>query len=314
MGDLLTAFYSTVAACGWARSLLYAGRVISWRPILAAVFAATWCTSCAGHLVSSSVKFDNVTPRTPEQIVATLVRPPGEGPFPAVVQLHGCGGLEAQSYRWARWFAHHGYVALVVDSFGPRHVRADCRSGEDEPPITARLDDAFGALRYLQSLPYIERDRVAAIGWSQGGVYAIAVINGPSLARARERGVELPAVGFAAGIGIYPGGCFSLVNEQVIRPLLLLIGGADDWTPAAKCEEMVNAMKSRGADATIVIYPGAYHYFDVKGQRFEVLADVENDTKPGGHGATVSYQAEAAVDAHRQVESFLARHLKRSAR
>jgi dienelactone hydrolase len=80
------------------------------------------------------------------------------------------------------------------------------------------VDDAFGALRYLQSLPYVQADRVAAIGWSQGGVYAMAAINGPSLERAKERGVDLPAVGFAAAIGVYPGGCFSLVKEQVIQP------------------------------------------------------------------------------------------------
>jgi dienelactone hydrolase len=250
-----------------------------------------------------------VTPSAPQEIVATLVRPAGAGPFPAVVQLHGCEGLKAQSYRWARWLAGHGYVALVVDSFGPRTVNGDCRSGADEPPITARLDDAFGGLRYLQSQPFVVRDRIAAIGWSQGGAYAMAVINRPSLDRARKRGVELPPVGFAAGIGIYPGGCFSLVTEQVIRPLLVLIGGADDWTPAEKCAEMVTAMKSRGADAAIVIYPGAYHYFDMEGQRLEVLAEVENDAKPGGFGATVSYQPEAAADAYRQVQAFLARHL-----
>jgi dienelactone hydrolase len=258
------------------------------------------------------VKFANVTPGSPQEIVGTLVRPPGAGPFPAVVQLHGCGGLEAQSYRWASWFADHGYVALVVDSFGPRRVKGDCRSGDDEPPITARFDDAFGALRYLQSISDVQGERVAAIGWSQGGVYAISVINGPSLERARKRGVQLPAVGFAAGIGIYPGGCFSLVKEQVVRPLLVLIGDVDDWTPAAKCAEMVEAMKSRGADARIVIYPGAYHYFDVEGQRPEVLTDVDNDAKPGGHGATVAYQAQAAADAHRQVETFLAAQLKRT--
>jgi dienelactone hydrolase len=37
---------------------------------------------------------------------------------------------------------------------------------------------------------------------------------------------------------------------------------------------------------------------------------VENDNRPGGFGATVSYQAEAAADARRRVEEFLARHLK----
>jgi len=273
--------------------------------VLIALLAA-----CAGPAGQQAIRFTNVTPGAPMTIDATLVRPSGPGPFPAIVQLHGCGGLEAQSYRWARWFADHGYVALVVDSFGPRKLKGDCRSGPDEPPVTARFDDAFGALRYLQSLPDVKADRIAAIGWSQGGVYAMSVINGPSLERARQRGVALPATGFAAGIGVYPGGCFSLVKEQVIRPLLVLIGEADDWTPAATCREMVEAMRSRGSDAHIVTYPGAYHYFDVEGQRREVLAEVENDNRPGGHGATVSYQAEAAADAHRQIEQFLAKYLR----
>ncbi len=145
--------------------------------------AATLLAGCAAQ--TRIVRFPSVTPGAPVTITATLVRPAGPGPFPAVVQLHGCAGIEAQSFRWARWLAERGYVALVVDSFGPRGLKGDCRSGPDDPPITARFDDAFGALRYLQSLPEIRADRVAAIGWSQGGVYAMAAINGPSLERAR---------------------------------------------------------------------------------------------------------------------------------
>ncbi len=274
-------------------------------PLLAVLAAG-----CATARVGLPVRFDNVTPGAPLAIDATLVLPEGSGPFPAVVQLHGCAGVEAQSFRWARWFADHGYAALVVDSFRPRGIKGDCRTGPDEPPITARFDDAVGALRYLQGRPDIRGDRVAAIGWSQGGVYAIAVINGPSLERARRRGVALPSVGFAASVGVYPGGCFSLVKERVIRPLLVLIGAADDWTPAATCREMVEAMRARGADATIVTYPGAYHYFDVEGQPREFLSEVENDNRPGGYGATVAYQAEAAADAHRRIAEFLARHLR----
>lgn len=272
-------------------------------------------SACAGReVVTAPVRFPNLTPEAALTIEATLVRPRGEGPFPAVVQLHGCAGVEPQSYRWARWFADHGYAALVVDSFGPRRVKGDCRTGPDEPPITARFDDAFGALRYLQAQPFVRGDRVAAIGWSQGGVYAMSVVNGPSLTRAVERGVRLPAIGFAAAIGVYPGGCKSLTGERAVRPLLVLIGGADDWTPAAVCRQMVEAMRSRGSDVSIVVYPGAYHYFDVEGLKQTVLADVENELKPGGYGATVSYQATADVDAHRQVEAFLARHLAPPAR
>jgi dienelactone hydrolase len=283
--------------------------------IAAVVVAATLLAGCAALTARQAVRFPNATPGTPAAIEAALIRPAGPGPFPAVVQLHGCGGLDAQSFRWARWLAERGYVALVVDSFGPRRLEGDCRSGPDDPPITARFDDAFGALRYLQSRTDVRADRVAVIGWSQGGVYAMAVINGPSLERARRRGVALPTIesttgGFAAGIGVYPGGCSSLVEEQVVRPLLVLIGEADDWTPAATCREMVEAMRGRGADATIVTYPGAYHYFDVEGQRLEVLAHLENDNRPAGSGATVSYHAEAAADARARIEAFLARHLK----
>ncbi|MGH7414573.1 MAG: dienelactone hydrolase family protein [Candidatus Rokuibacteriota bacterium] len=277
--------------------------------IAAAVIATTLLAACAGITGRDTVRFPNVTPRAPLPIAATLVRPAGPGPFPAVVQLHGCAGVEAQSFRWARWMADRGYVALVVDSFGPRGMAGDCRSRPDDPPIAARFDDAFGALSYLQSLAYVRSDRVAAIGWSQGGVYAMAAINGPSLERARRRGVALPATGFAAGVAVYPGGCSSLVKEQVVRPLLVLIGLADDWTPAAECRQMVQAMRGRGADATIVTYPGAHHYFDVEGQRRQVLAEVENDNRAGGFGATVAYQAEAAADARRRISDFLARHL-----
>ena len=278
--------------------------------VLAALVLAGLLGGCAG-----GVTFQSVTPGALEEITATLSAPPGRGPFPAVVLLHGCGGPSPQLARWAGWLAARGYVALVVDSFGPRKVQGDCLpETPDDIPVTARFDDAMGALGWLQSQPFVRADRVAALGFSQGGVYAMAVINGPSLERAQKRGVRLPAPGFAAAVGVYPGGCSSLVKQLVVRPLLVLIGGADDWTPAADCAEMVNAMKGRGADAAIVIYPGAYHYFDVEGQRLEVLADVENDTKPGGFGATVSYQPEAAAGAYRQVQAFLARHLTRTPR
>jgi len=109
---------------------------------------------------------------------------------------------------------------------------------------------------------------------------------------------------------LYPGGCYSLVDERVVRPLLLLIGDADDWTLASECDQMVMAMRGRGADATIVRYPGAVHYFDVVGQPRVVLPEVENRNRPGGCcGATVGYDADADADARRRVEGFFGVHL-----
>lgn len=261
---------------------------------------------CAG-----SIPFENATPKTPVRVEGRLVKPDGPGPFPALVLLHGCHGVSPHIYAWARWLAARGYVAFVVDSYGPRKEPADCK---DDPspnatPNTARFDDAIGALRYLQSRPFVIPDRVASFGWSQGGQYAMSVINGPTLERARARGVALPPVGFAAAIALSPGGCRDYAKELVVRPLLLLIGGSDDWTPPQYCREMAANVRARGADVTLVEYKGAYHYFDVVGQRKKVLKDIEQPFSLGSYGVTVAYDPEAAADAQRQVEAFLARVL-----
>lgn len=276
------------------------------RKILGALLAGLTLAGCAGR-----VGFQNAAPKSPIQISATLYRPSGPGPFPAVVLLHGCEGVTASHHDWARWFQTRGYVALVVDSWRPRGLTEICSFEGPEIDRFWRFDDAMGALSYLQSLGFVDPARIGAIGWSNGGVYSMAVVNGPSLERAIKRGVTLPSPGYAAAVAVYPGGCFSLVEERAVRPLLLLIGEADDWTLAAECAQMVNAMRSRGADASIVAFPGAYHYFDVEGQRLEVLPNVENRNRPGKCcGATVGYNAAAAADAHRRVEEFFARHLK----
>ena len=60
----------------------------------------------------------------------------------------------------------------------------------DSERYLAQLSDY--SAEYGRAAGGVVGDRVAAIGWSQGGVYAMAVINGPSLDRAKRRGVELP--------------------------------------------------------------------------------------------------------------------------
>ena len=275
------------------------------RLALVAVVATAVMAGCAGKIA-----FDNVTPGTPQRIEGKLYKPDGRGPFPALVLLHGCQGVVRQTQTWAHWLRERGYVALVTDSFGPRNDPADCKGGDDSGPSTARFDDAIGALRYLQAQPFVIPDRVASFGWSQGGLFAMSVINGPTLERARARGVTLPRAGYAAAIAMYPGGCEAYVKEMVIRPLLLLIGGADNWTPPQYCREMTAAMKARGADVTLVEYPGAYHYFDIVGQKKEVLKDIEQPYTPGTFGVTVAYDPAAAADASRRLEDFLTRTLK----
>jgi len=279
---------------------------MSGRPLaLVVILAAAAAAGCAGK-----ISFDNATPGAPQRIEGKLYKPDGGGPFPALVLLHGCQGVVRQTQTWAHWLRERGYVALVTDSCGPRNDPADCKGGDDSGPSTARFDDAIGALRYLQAQPFVIPDRVASFGWSQGGLFAMSVINGPTLERARARGVTLPRAGYAAAIAMYPGGCGDYAKELVLRPLLLLIGDSDNWTPPRYCREMAANMKARGADVTLVEYKGAYHYFDVVGQKKDVLKNIEQPFTPGTYGVTVAYDREAATDAQGQVEAFLARVLR----
>jgi dienelactone hydrolase len=277
------------------------------RRSLSALCALLLIAGCA----SSNSSFQNATPGTPLTVPAWELRPAGSGPFPAVVLMHGCAGVSESNHEWSRWFRDQGYVALLVDSWGPRRVGASCSPSLPDVPNTERFDDAVGALRYLQAKPYVDPARIGVIGWSNGGVFALSLVNAPSLERARLRGVVVPELGFRASIAFYPGGCYSLVDELVIRPLLVMIGDADDWTDPGPCVAMVEAMRRRGADARIVLYPRAYHYFDVIGQPRTYLAEVANHNKPNECcGATVAFDPGAFADSRRRVAEFFGYHLK----
>jgi dienelactone hydrolase len=276
-------------------------RPLAWVAVVVALMAG-----CA----QARISFPNATPAAPLTVPAETYRPDGRGPFPAIVLFHGCEGVSDNVRRWARWLRDQAYLVLIVDSWTPRGLRETCSFTVPDPPNTARFDDAVGALRHLHTLPGVDRTRVGVMGWSNGGVFALAVVNGPSLERARARGVVMPEPGFAAAIGMYPAGCDSLTGERAVRPVLVLIGDADDWIPAAPCVEMVEAMRAKGADVSIDVFPGAYHYFDVEGLARTVLPEVGNDNKPGGCcGATVAYDAAASARAHRRVAEFFGYHL-----
>jgi dienelactone hydrolase len=277
------------------------------RQALTVWLASTVAAGCS----TSVVRFPNATPHAPRAISGWLSRPAGPGPFPAIVLLHGCAGVSVSNHEWARRFVERGYAALIVDSWTPRGMTDGC-GPETDIPNTERFDDTVGALRFLHARAWIDRARIGVIGWSNGGVFSMAAINGPSHARARRRGVILPDPGFQAGVGVYPGGCYSLVQETVVRPLLVLIGDADDWTIPGPCLEMGENMRQRGADVTVVVYPGAVHYFDVEQQPRSYLPEVANRNKPGECcGATVGYDPAAAADAHRRVAEFFGYHLLR---
>lgn len=266
----------------------------------------------AAHDVES-VSFPALKPFEDARVAlaALQYRPRGDGPFPAIVLLHGCSGMYTPSgyvtpsyRRWAELLAEDGYVALLVDSFNPRGHRSICEQQKRTIlESRERVDDAYAAARWLAVQPYVAAGRIGLIGWSNGGT--------GTLYSMRPASRTEPA--FRAAVAFYPG-CRTLTRAQTpyrpYAPLLILIGEADDWTPAEPCRELSSIAQQQGAAVDIVTYPDAHHSFDRVGLPVRYRPNVRNLNKPDRLGATVGENPKAREDAVRRTREFFAALLK----
>jgi dienelactone hydrolase len=227
----------------------------------------------------------------PSIINGFLTKPDGPGPFPALVHLHGCGGLpddvkrgvnSLSSDRLAAW----GYVTLVVDSFTTRGINNTC-SGESAP----RVADAYGALAWLARQPFVDADRIAVMGFSAGGIATLSIAEARDFELFENEGAH----GFKAAVAFYP----NCVSDNALKiPALILTGELDDWMPAAACRAMT-ARRTGGSPVKLIVYPGTYHSFDTP--------------RPGRRyfGHWLEYNAAAAEAASEETRRFLAEQLGR---
>ena len=109
-------------------------------------------------------------------LTSWLAKPQGEGPFPAVVLMHGCNGTERHTRHKTVWrglnrhavlLDDYGYVTLIVDSFGPRGIADGCQTGGEYYPV--QVGDARAAHDHLASLPFVDGERIGFVGPSLEG-------------------------------------------------------------------------------------------------------------------------------------------------
>lgn len=212
---------------------------------------------------------DNGPGQSSTMLDGYLFRPAGAGKHPALVFLHGCGGLMSRTTGligsrerdWATELNGLGYVVLMVDSFGPRGQSEMCsQQWFNREVYLKRPRDAYGALLFLQRDPLVRADRIGVVGWSQGGGAVLYAIRAQSLGRP----AQLPHRDFRAAVAFYPASCSEQRQPEWTSsiPLLVLLGAEDVWTPAAPCKELLDNAVARGAKIEMQIYPGAYHGFD----------------------------------------------------
>ncbi len=226
---------------------------------------------CAGMLIawmmSAGVRAEPVTiPAGDVALTSELLTPPGPGPFPAVIALHGCGGLYTKSgtrltarHRdWSERLVAAGFAVLLLDSFTARGLTQIC-TGDHRPVTPAlRADDVRHALAWIATQQRFDPKRIVLLGWSHGAMTVLWTLRPGFL----DAGIK-PVTAFA----FYPG-CREIARQADWRPslpLTVLIGGADDWTQPAPCRDLAARTGFK-----YIEYPGAYHDFDAPGMPVHV--------------------------------------------
>lgn len=184
-----------------------------------------------------------------QQILGAFAKPEGQGPFPAVVLMHSCGGVDQHLDVWSGFLTSKGYAALVVDSFGSRKLGA-CPNGTSPLYFSAAemVSDAYGALDYLAARPDIIADRIYVMGFSLGGWTVNEMAKKPSFSRAKRN--------FRGGISVYAP-CY--YRGRLTFPALAVIGSLDG-PELASCQLALERKPS--PDVDVHILNGVYHAFD----------------------------------------------------
>jgi dienelactone hydrolase len=297
-------------------------------PVRAGKFAARfWATAAclsacaAGATNHGSLAVNEVDVPSLERVGSAPLSLPGywfpaqgAASAPAMLLLHGCGGalapgtqdlagrrhapLSRRMIDYAGWLGAHGVHVLVIDSLTPRGERELCtqRLGQRRVTQAQRRRDALGALQWMATRPEVDVRRIGLLGWSHGGSAVLAATD------ANHREVAASPVSPALAVAFYPG-CTD-AQEHHWRPsvpLMMLVGEADDWTPAGPCRAL--AARTTEPATRLVSYPGAYHGFDSE-RRVRLRTDVPNGVNPG-QGVHVGGDPAARADSREQVLRFM---------
>jgi carboxymethylenebutenolidase len=246
------------------------------------------------HQLAQRVTFPSLDGKT--TLVGYLFLPHAqEARAPAVVMMHGRGGayssgangvydagtLSQRHQAWGELWASQGYVALLVDGFGPRGYPAGfaAHTYESRPAelseVTVRPLDAYGALTFLRARADVDPARVGLQGWSNGGSTTLA-----TMAANPAPGIAPPGGrGFLAALAFYPACGLKRQFKDGYRPyapVRVFIGLADEEVSPKLCQALVEGSRQQGGDITIRLYPGATHSFDDPStKRQQVMANAE---------------------------------------
>jgi len=197
------------------------------------------------------------------EIPCFFCAPAGEGPYPAVIVLHGSDGFKPNHAQIARSLAWEGFVAIAPTWFGGKSPRSHW-DGLHPVDITA-------GFAWLERQPAVAAQRVGMIGFSRGGGLALTV------------GALMPqtqAIVSYFGLTSWPGGLEEFPHlalnasdpydfvRQISCPILSFHGEKDTVVSMEDTLNLDTACRKYGVRHNYVIYPGVNHSFVWPGDKY----------------------------------------------
>jgi dienelactone hydrolase len=267
---------------------------------LAAVAASTALVIPAKAASPGTViRFASLDTSHPVRVSGTLYLPEnGPSPCPAVVAVHGTGGMDSRGAFYRAPILKAGIAFFEVD------FRTGIYTGTmDRPAPQTFVPMGFAALRELRKLPSIDPDRIAIMGFSMGG--HLTVNEAFEANRQRWMGGEK---GFAAHVALYPV-CKTFLSQSDCRvtgaPMIIFYGTEDAYGEGKNVPAFKSLLWNKCNFAvTTVEYPGASHAFDRDGP----AVHYSDPAAIGGRGY-MAWDPSAANDSRTRVVDFLSKNL-----
>jgi dipeptidyl aminopeptidase/acylaminoacyl peptidase len=216
--------------------------------------------------------------------------PRGEGPFPTVM-VHPHGGKTTEQMQGIIWdLASRGYVAVAVDY--KRYIDGEFQRNTF---VWSTAEQSTRALRFIRQSKLVDPDRVAALGFSQGGMLSLIIA-----ARASDQLKTViafyPVADFNEWFdkprGLVEGLVFNFILshfysesgaktdkefrmmlkraspmtyvKQIDVPVLLIHGDADTSARHEESEKLYTKLQEYEKEAKLIIVPDAVHIFNFR--------------------------------------------------
>jgi len=276
------------------------------RVLIASLFVVLGVLVLAGNvaLCADIVIEENVTygKAGDTELKLDLARPQGNGPFPAIVFIHGGGwsGGNRQMYRGQiQEAAQRGYVAATISYRLMKYDEAKNETTTADPIFPAQIQDAKAAIRWVRANAKkcdVDPDRIGVTGTSAGGHLSLLVgLTDPASGLEGDSGnpdqsSRVQAVVNVFGptdmvycfekslapwiVRLFMGGTPAEVGERYKAaspityvskddpPVLTLHGDQDGLVPVEQARVLDEKMKAAGASHTLIVFPGQGHGFE----------------------------------------------------